>query len=76
MSLPVVLSLEAEGDFDAAADWYEDQAGLGERFTLQVRKALNQIGQMPELHALLYQEIRRAKIDKFPYHVYYRVQRT
>lgn len=74
MSLPVVLTAEAEADFDMAADWYEQQAGLGAKFTLRVRQALVHIGQMPELHAVLHRDIRRAKVEKFPYHIHYRVR--
>ncbi len=33
MSLPVVLTVEAEHDFLAAADWYQEHAGLGSEFT-------------------------------------------
>ncbi len=32
MSRRIVLALEAEREFDAAADWYESQAGLGAEF--------------------------------------------
>ena len=74
MSLPVVLTPEAEADFDAAADWYQEQAGLGAKFTACAREALNQIGQMPELHAILHRDIRRSKVQKFPYNVYFRVR--
>ncbi|GAC1448639.1 MAG: hypothetical protein NVSMB9_31990 [Isosphaeraceae bacterium] len=51
MTLPVVLTAEAEAEaeFDAAADWYEQQAGLGLEFTVQVRKVLTEVGQMPNL---------------------------
>jgi len=42
--LPVVLTDEAEAEFDAAADWYEDQTGLGAKFTAHVREVLNRIG--------------------------------
>ncbi len=72
MNLPVVLT--AEADFDAAADWYEEQAGLGEKFTLHIRQVLVRIGLMPELHGALHQDIRRAKVQKFPCNVYYRVR--
>jgi len=74
MSLPVVLTAEAEADFDDAADCDEQQARLGARFTLGVRQALVRIGQMPELHAALHRDIRRARVRKFPYNIYYRVR--
>ncbi len=74
MSLPVVLTREAATDFDAAADWYQEQAGLGAKFTADVREGLARIGQMPEMHAILHGDIRRAKVQKFPYNVYFRVR--
>lgn len=74
MSLPVVLTAEAEADFDTAADWDEQQAGLGAEFTDRVRKVLTQIGQTPELHGVIHQDIRRARVQRFPYLVFYRVR--
>jgi plasmid stabilization system protein ParE len=63
MSFPVVLTVEAERDFDAAADWYEEQAGLSAEFTARVRDIVNHIGEMPELHSVLHRNFRRAKIN-------------
>jgi plasmid stabilization system protein ParE len=74
MSLPVVLSHEAEREFDAAADWYEQQAGLGTEFVTNVRDVLSRIGQMPEMHAVIYRKVRRAKVRRFPYNIFYRAQ--
>ncbi len=74
MNLPVVLTSGAETDFDAAADWYQEQAGLGAKFTTKVREALNRVGQLPESHAILHRDIRRAKVQKFSYNVYFRVR--
>ena len=33
MSWPIVLTDEAQAEFDEAADWYEAQAGFGASFT-------------------------------------------
>jgi plasmid stabilization system protein ParE len=74
MTLPVVLTHEAEAEFDEAADWYERTAGLGAEFVARIRDALSRIGSMPELHAVVYQDIRRAVIRRFPYNIYYRVR--
>jgi toxin ParE1/3/4 len=74
MRLPVVLTQDAEADFDTAADWYQMRAGLGEKFTAHVRATLDRIAQMPELHPILYRGIRRVRVRKFPYCIYYRVQ--
>ena len=73
MSLPVALTAEAQVEFDVAADWYEQQAGLGAAFTAAVRKVLIRIGAIPLLHQVAYKDIRRAVIRRFPYSVFYRV---
>jgi toxin ParE1/3/4 len=69
----VGLGHEAEREFDAAADWYEQQAGLGATFVAHVREVLDRIGQMPELRAIIHRNVRRAKVRRFPYNIYYRV---
>lgn len=74
MSLPVVLGAEAEAEFEAAVDWYEQQTGSGVQFVIRVREALARIGQMPELHAVVHNDIRRAVIRRSPYSLYYRVR--
>jgi plasmid stabilization system protein ParE len=74
MSLPVVLTDEAQAEFDAAADWYETHSGLGAKFVAAVRESLNRIGAMPELHAVVLQDVRRAVLRGFPYNIYYRVR--
>jgi len=66
MTLPVVLTHEAQADFDEAADWYEQKTGRGAEFTARIREVLNRIGQMPELHAAVYEDIRRALVRRSP----------
>ena len=73
MSLPIVLSPAAERDIQAAGDWYQGQAGLGLRFVAEVDRALEKIGRMPEAHPVLYRQIRRGRVLKFPYSIFYRV---
>ncbi len=72
MSLPVILGPAAAREFDEAAAWYQQHAGRGEKFVDQVQKALDRIGQMPELYAVVYQDIRRVRVQQFPYNIYYR----
>ncbi len=60
-------------EFDTAADWYEEQDELGAKFTACVRAVLEQIAQMPESRAIIYRDIRRAGVRRFPYNVFYRV---
>jgi len=72
MSLPVGLTAEAQAEFDDAADWYDQQAGLGAAFTAAVRDVLSRIAAVPLLHQIVYKDIRRALVRRFPYSVFYR----
>lgn len=76
MSLPIVFEPEVEADVDEAYQWYEQRGrGLGEDFLAAVRTTLDRIQLNPELHAVIYRELRRALVRRFPYAVYYRVER-
>jgi hypothetical protein len=67
MSLPIRLLPEARAEFDAAANWYEQQqAGLGVTFVSRVREVLNRIAVTPRLHAAVYQDVRKAVVKQFP----------
>jgi plasmid stabilization system protein ParE len=46
-------------------------AGLGDAFTQAAEQVLARIETLPELYPVVLQEVRRAKLRKFPY-VYYR----
>lgn len=73
LNLPVILDPEAQDEFDQGYDYYEGQrAGLGETFADAVQVALDQIGDMPQLHRAVFGDIRRAVVHGFPYCVYYR----
>jgi plasmid stabilization system protein ParE len=73
MSLPIILSPSARAEFDAAADWYEDEASLGAKFVASVQEALDRIEQMPELHPVIYKQVRRCRVTQFPYNIFYRI---
>ena len=74
MKYVLVFRPEVRDDLRDAHDWYESQqAGLGDEFIDCVDDLLNQIGMMPESYAIVYLDIRRAVIRRFPYAVYYRV---
>ncbi len=73
MSVPIRFLPEARAEFDAAADWYEQQrTGLGVDFVARVRATLNRIAANPQLHAKVYQDVRKAVVVRFPYVVPYR----
>lgn len=73
MSLPVILRPEAEQDVESTRDWYEQQAGLGQAFLDRVSDALDRIGAMPEMYAVVWQDVRACRLRRFPFVVYYRV---
>ena len=73
MTLPVVLTPEAQAEFDEAADWYEQNAGSGAVFTANVREVFRRIANLPLLHQVVYRDIRRGLVRKFPYSIFYRV---
>lgn len=66
MNLPVILGRAADHEFEEAAAWYQNQARLGERFVDHVQEALDRVAKMPELSAVVYQDIRRIRVQKFP----------
>jgi plasmid stabilization system protein ParE len=76
VNLPVILSEEAQQDFDDAADWYEQQKpGLGMQFIERVNETLASISAAPKMHQIRHKRIRRAPVRVFPYGVFYRVYR-
>ena len=74
MSLPVVLTPEAQAEFDSAVDWYEQHAGNGATFIGRVREALKPLATLPRMHQVVYHDVRRALVRKFPYSILYRVK--
>src|SRR5437762_3511410 len=72
MSLPIRLLPEAKAEFDAAADRYElQQTALGVDFVARVRDVLHRIAVNPRLHAMVYQDVRKAVVTRFPYIILY-----
>jgi plasmid stabilization system protein ParE len=75
VNLPLVIRPEAEDDLAAARDWYEEQReGLGDEFLQCAQELLERISGMPEMYAVVYRGVRRCKLRRFPYIVYYRLR--
>ncbi len=73
MNLPVVLRDEAQVEFDKAFDWYDAQrAGLGAEFVAEVQRAFDRIETNPLMHRVVFADIRKAAVRRFPYSVFYR----
>lgn len=74
MSLPIGLRDEAQFEFDAAFDWYDEQrAGLGTEFVSEIQTVFNRIAATPLIHQVVFADIRKAVVRRFPYCVFYRV---
>lgn len=75
MTLPVVLRDEATAEFDEAFDYYEAQrAGLGVDFAARVQQVFDRIAANPHLHAVVFADIRKAVVSRFPFCVFYRAE--
>lgn len=66
-----------EADVQDALEWYETQLpGLGEDFLLSVDAVINGIARNPLLHAVLYKNVRKANIKRFPFGVFYAMEKN
>jgi plasmid stabilization system protein ParE len=73
--LDLVFLDEARAEFDDAADWYDRQKpGLGDAFVNNVQDVFDRITVMPRVHPVVYKDVRRAVVKKFPYIIHYQVE--
>ena len=64
----------AERDLSEVFSWYEEQRrGLGSRFFLAVEAAMESIKRTPLLFPIVHRTVRRARVKRFPYGVYFEV---
>jgi len=69
-----VFHPEAEVEFDAAIDYYEDrEPGLGYDFAVEVHSTLENILSFPKAWPILEDDIRRCQTRRFPYGIIYAV---
>jgi plasmid stabilization system protein ParE len=75
MSLPLILAAAAEADVTFAVDYYNAEApGLGVSFLAHVEQAFDRLSQQPSMYPVLFGNVRRALLHRFPYAVLYRVR--
>lgn len=76
MTLKVVFRPAARAEFDGATLWYEDrQPGLGARFVAESDRAIDLASKYPERYPIQHQAIRCIRVRRFPYSVFYIVER-
>ena len=69
---PIVIQADAEADIKDAYQWYESQRkGLGESFLLCIEEALSRVTRAPQIYAIVYKDIRRSLIHRFPFGIFY-----
>jgi hypothetical protein len=63
---------EAEAEFFAAMDYYEDrEPGLGFDFAMEVHATIGNILRFPTAWPILQDDMRRCQLRRFPYGVIY-----
>jgi plasmid stabilization system protein ParE len=72
MTPRLLLRSEAREDIREAFAWYEERStGLGFGFLRSLRAALAPIARSPQQFPVVLDDIRRARLRRFPYSVFY-----
>ena len=72
MSRELIVSREAESELTETHDWYETRStGLGSEFLLSVDACFNSILRTPQIYPVVYNNLRRALLRRFPYQVFF-----
>jgi plasmid stabilization system protein ParE len=65
---PVIFTSRARAELIDAQDWYEHESpGLGRRFRAAVDTAVQRISVAPRQFPVIYKNVRRALLRRFPY---------
>ena len=76
MTLPVFWMPEADTELKQAQAWYENKrSGLGERFARAVEATVETISETPMQFPLVYRELRRAGVWRFPYTIFFHIEK-
>jgi plasmid stabilization system protein ParE len=69
----VVFRKQARLEFDEAGNWYEkERLGLGMEFLDEIQLLIQRIASTPEQFPMLYRDVRKAVVRRFPYCIYFR----
>jgi plasmid stabilization system protein ParE len=68
----LLISSDAEADIEDAVKWYRNiGSGLESEFIRALEACLSSIRRNPALYPVVYKNVRRALVRKFPYGVFY-----
>ena len=74
MTYRLVVRRQAKLDLRRATRRYEEQRpGLGRELVAQVDSVLDRITDNPHQWQVIYRDVRRAIVQRFPYGVFYRI---
>lgn len=77
MRFRLEITDDAHNDIQNATEWYEEQQkGLGKRFMISVKDCVKLIAKKPLAFAVIFLQIRKANTQKFPYSLYYIVEKN
>ena len=75
MTYKIKISEEAKLDLENAYQWYESQINqLGSEFIRVVDKNLASIQKNPFAYPIIYNNVRRKLLPRFPYGLFYIIQ--
>lgn len=73
----LIVSVEARADIERAVAWLREiSPELPERFDAELEALLSAILDHPEMYPAVYRRFRRALLRRFPYSVFYVVERS
>ena len=71
----ILLQQEAELDLQEAFNWYEASSrGLGSEFIRIIDASLSEIQRNPFAYPVVYRELQRKLIRRFPYGIFYLIE--
>mgnify|MGYP001363849670 CR=1 FL=1 len=75
MKYHLLVRPEAEADIEESFNWYEDEMpGLGHEFRYTLRSTLSLVRSNPFLFPVVYRQVRRALVKRFPHTVFFFVE--
>lgn len=73
--LDIVFRESAAHQLREAQGWYESQrAGLGAEFARSLEAVVHRIARQPEGAPLVWEDVRRAHLKRFPYSIFFIVE--
>lgn len=76
MNRKIIVSNDADTDMRKAVVWLHDRSPeLPQRFSIEFENVLKSITDHPEMYPVVYRRFRRAPLRRFPYSVFYTVER-